>query len=376
MKEWLQKLLRPRIEPEQRLFQIRFINTLCNIVYGFLALWVLYFVTSPLMGIGRTPFFQLEIVPIVLTAILTTWLKTRLQTKEMLRISLWISFIYFLLGISLVLFHPAWIYLLLPIFLASIAAIGTLISGNLAYIAAAGNLLVVLLLWFYGRSRPVSAELFDASHGFLFIVMSIFTLFGGAFLLQKVSENIKTTLRLLNDRTQQLVSLAHTDPLTGLGNRRFLIEILEREFSRARRYNRPLSLIYLDLDSFKPINDQFGHLFGDEILRGTAVSLKAVLRATDLFARIGGDEFAVLLPETDLEGSRIVAQKLRRALTSYSAQLDPQVPPLTFCSGISFMHPDDQSIDDMLSRADDAQYLAKKTGKAHTRLETEIPQDQ
>jgi diguanylate cyclase (GGDEF)-like protein len=132
-------------------------------------------------------------------------------------------------------------------------------------------------------------------------------------------------------------------------------------------------LLYLDLDGFKAINDRFGHMFGDEILRGVAVSLLAVLRSTDLLARFGGDEFAVLLPETDLEGAVSVAEKLRRALASYSQQLGPAVPVLSFCAGASSLLEADTSVDDVLARADQAQYLAKDTGKAHTRTQRELP---
>ncbi len=373
MKEQFYRFFLPRIEPEQRLFQIRFLVALCSIMYGLLAIWSIYYIASLQFNDIKNSYRAFEILPIVILAVLNTWLRTSLEKKEIVRIGIYISILYFLLGISLAVFHPTWIYVLVPIFIASIAIIGTLFSGGMVFITAAGNLLVVILLWLYGRSLQVQGDIFEIRHGVLFLSATAFTLSGTAILLNNISTNMQRTLRLLNDRTQQLVSLAHTDPLTELANRRFLIEILEREFCRARRYNRPLSLIYLDLDGFKTINDRFGHLLGDEILKGTAVSMKGVLRSTDLLARIGGDEFAVLLPETDLEGSEMVARKLRRALSAYSAQLKRGVPPLTFCSGVSVLHHDDQSIDDMLSRADDAQYLAKRTGKAHTRLETEVP---
>jgi diguanylate cyclase (GGDEF)-like protein len=164
----------------------------------------------------------------------------------------------------------------------------------------------------------------------------------------------------------------HTDPMTGLANRRWLMEQLGREFSRARRYRRPLSLLYLDMDGFKTINDHFGHLFGDEVLTGAGRSMKAVLRSTDLLARIGGDEFVVLLPETGIEGAHNVTAKLRKALAAYGQQLGPAVPALSFCAGVSQLRQEDATIDDILSRADEAQYLAKGTGPGHTRSEKEL----
>jgi diguanylate cyclase (GGDEF)-like protein len=169
-------------------------------------------------------------------------------------------------------------------------------------------------------------------------------------------------------------TLALTDPLTSLANRRQFLDQLQREFNRSKRYRRPLSLLYVDLDGFKEINDHFGHIYGDEVLCGVARSMLSALRASDLLARIGGDEFAVLLPETKLQGALEVSKKLRKALSAYSRRtsLETSLPPLTFCAGVSQRHDRDQSIDDMLARADGAQYLAKATGKAHTRVESEI----
>jgi len=384
MRDQLYNYFRPRIEPEHRFFQARCINFLIYSNYGLLIIWFLYYLAASLSLIDPGPNNNLEILPIVLLGILITWLRRVSEKRGIVQTGLIISISYLLTGVAVVLFHPAWVFLLIPILLASITAVGTLIGGGLVYLAALLNLLAMVALWFYSRSKVPEFLFFNTTGGALFLIMSLTTLAGIAHLLYNISSNMQHTLNLLNDRTHQLASLAHTDPLTQLANRRFLIEILEREFSRARRYNRPLSLIYLDLDGFKEINDQFGHLFGDEILRGVSVSLKGVLRSTDLLARIGGDEFAVLLPETDLDGSMNVARKLRRALMSYGNQLnnspqtssefDGEIPPLTFCSGVSTIHPNDESIDDMLSRADDAQYLAKTTGKAHTRLETEIGQ--
>jgi len=166
---------------------------------------------------------------------------------------------------------------------------------------------------------------------------------------------------------------ALTDPLTGLANRRQLIDLMQREFNRARRYRRPLGLLYLDLDGFKAINDRFGHMFGDEILRNVATTLRAVLRSTDLLARIGGDEFAVLLPETPIPGVENVATKLHRALASYSQRLGPAVTPLTFCVGASQLSDNDASIDDLLTRADNALLEAKNDtpGTTHTQLDSQ-----
>ena len=157
-------------------------------------------------------------------------------------------------------------------------------------------------------------------------------------------------------------------------NRRFLIEQLEREFTRAKRYRRPLTLLYLDLDKFKTINDQFGHLFGDEILRNIALSMQAVLRSADVIARIGGDEFAVLLPETTIKGAIGVATKLSRALKAFRGNLSQSIPELTFSAGVAQMRFEDDSIDDLLARADSVQYQAKAAGHGQVRSQLDINQ--
>ena len=194
---------------------------------------------------------------------------------------------------------------------------------------------------------------------------------GSAAILHTLMRHIHETIGRLHQQTEQMTELAHTDPLTNLGNRRFFMEQLGREFARARRHHRPLSLIYLDLDGFKGINDRFGHLFGDDILRGVGRSMQSILRSTDLLSRIGGDEFAVLLPETGQPGAVNVAAKLRKALAAYVHQFGGALPGLTFCAGVAQLRESDSTIDDILARADDAQYVAKANGKDHTRTQIE-----
>jgi diguanylate cyclase (GGDEF)-like protein len=187
-----------------------------------------------------------------------------------------------------------------------------------------------------------------------------------------LAQQVEQTIGGLQRQAEQMSRLAHTDPLTGLANRRHLFERLESEFARAQRYRRPFTLLYIDLDGFKSINDRFGHLFGDEILRGSAMSMQAVLRSTDLLARIGGDEFAVLMPETSLSGADYVVGKLRKALAAYSRQLSPALPPITLSVGIGEIGEQDEAIEDILARADKAQYLAKASGKDATRTQEDL----
>jgi diguanylate cyclase (GGDEF)-like protein len=267
-----------------------------------------------------------------------------------------------------VLINPATLYLIAPLSIISVFIAGAAISPAAGYLFAAIALGTDAAAWLR-MGQPPDLGVGDFRAGMVFLIVQGAVLFLAAAILHSYSRHAGETIRQLNRQTEQMTQLAHTDSLTGLANRRWLLELLEREFLRARRYRRPLSLVYLDLDGFKAVNDAFGHLFGDGILRSAARSMQAVLRGSDILARIGGDEFAVLLPETDLNGAEMVATKLRRALLSATRPYGASIPPLTFSAGICRLHDDDRTIDDLLARADEAQYLAKGSERGSTRTE-------
>jgi len=271
-------------------------------------------------------------------------------------------------------FAPHDTYLVSPTYLFSVLLAGTLVGGPAAFLFAGASIAANTATWFALRSLAAGWPLpLEPATGVVFVLANGLVALAAAAVMSLLSSHARESMDLLSSQAEQMANLANTDPLTGLANRRRLMEQFEREFRRALRYGRPLSLVYLDLDGFKTINDHFGHMFGDDVLQGVAKSMLAVLRAADLLARVGGEEFALLLPETGLEGASNVANKLRRALNAYSAQLGPAVPPLTFSAGISRLRDADASFEDMLARADAAQYLAKTTGKAHARTEEELP---
>lgn len=155
---------------------------------------------------------------------------------------------------------------------------------------------------------------------------------------------------------------ARTDPLTGLTNRRAMEEILELENFRALRSQRPFSIVLADLDRFKLINDTYGHEAGDEVLRETARRLQKHLRHQDMVARWGGEEFLILLPETDAVAAQIVAEKLRRAIAEKPAEVGANVLPLTMSLGVDTVH-FSQPQEDFLRRADQNLYRAKREGR-------------
>jgi diguanylate cyclase (GGDEF)-like protein/putative nucleotidyltransferase with HDIG domain len=157
---------------------------------------------------------------------------------------------------------------------------------------------------------------------------------------------------------ESLQSLAQIDELTGAGNRRFLNQNLKRELERSKRYQHNLALILLDTDSFKEYNDLHGHLAGDQVLRELVVLVRQNLRPGDLIARFGGDEFILLLPETDLTGAQDVARRLLYKIEYH----DFPEGRLTASIGIAAGN-GSSSADDLLAQADQALYAAKKNGR-------------
>jgi len=161
----------------------------------------------------------------------------------------------------------------------------------------------------------------------------------------------------------QLLELATTDSLTGLHNRRHFMDSAHQEFDRARRYQMPLSLLLLDADHFKAINDRYGHPVGDQALQALAAIGRRLLREVDLFARIGGEEFAILLPQTDPVAAWNVAERLRQAIIDQPTITGEGPLRLTVSLGVASLGPATVDLDDLLRRADVALYQAKQNGR-------------
>jgi diguanylate cyclase (GGDEF)-like protein len=161
---------------------------------------------------------------------------------------------------------------------------------------------------------------------------------------------------------QELEKLAHTDSLTGLYNRRRMKEVLEIQRSLSARTNLGFALIFVDIDHFKKFNDTYGHGCGDYILCEVAAFMKKHLRHGDAIARWGGEEFLIMLPNTDIHGARAIAEKIRRAISMKRFHLGGQDFSVTMTFGIT-QHEEDTSIDDSLKRADDALYKGKEAGR-------------
>jgi diguanylate cyclase (GGDEF)-like protein len=173
----------------------------------------------------------------------------------------------------------------------------------------------------------------------------------------------QAAVALDNARLHDIVQRqAITDDLTGLVNRRRFIEALDAEVERARRFDTPLAIVLSDLDNFKQVNDEFGHHGGDVVLRAFADMIRAQARDVDVSGRIGGEEFAILLPDTDREGAALVAERMRRSLNSVAIAIEDASLNVAASFGVAELATG-QSGDDLLRSADAALYRAKDEGK-------------
>ena len=168
--------------------------------------------------------------------------------------------------------------------------------------------------------------------------------------------------------TEELQLMATTDALTGLPNRRSLMTAMELEVARAERSGRPLALALLDVDRFKSINDTHGHPAGDAVLRAVADELRGITRAGDILGRFGGEEFAIVMPETDLKQARWACERLRKGIAKRIMHYPDGTPGhVTISSGVALLA-GAEGCDHLISRADGALYQAKQDGRDLVRL--------
>ncbi len=164
--------------------------------------------------------------------------------------------------------------------------------------------------------------------------------------------------------------LSSHDALSGMPNRRHFFEQADRELVRCRRHQRPMSLVLFDLDDFKSLNDTHGHAAGDAAIRAVADLCSGAQRGSDFAARIGGEEFAVLLPETELDGAAVVAERLRHALAGTAIPTSGDSVYVTASFGVSGARTETDRIETLLARADHALYSAKRSGRNQVARET------
>lgn len=167
----------------------------------------------------------------------------------------------------------------------------------------------------------------------------------------------------LKEARDRLSEASNRDGLTGVYNRRYLEQALAKEFARVKRYEGALSLIMVDIDHFKRVNDERGHLAGDEVIRRTAEILSSCIRESDTLGRYGGEEFAVLLPHTKLEGAVVLAERLRKCIAAHAVTFGNQSIPVTISVGVAELMPDTPNYEQLIQDADTALYQSKDGGR-------------
>lgn len=190
---------------------------------------------------------------------------------------------------------------------------------------------------------------------------------------RRLEAEVAARTRDLLTANARLDMLASTDPLTGLLNRRRFMELAAAEQMRAGRHQRPLSLLLIDLDHFKRVNDEHGHRMGDAVLRTAAAVLSGAIRGSDLAARFGGEELVLLLPETDLAGAAGMAERLRQSFATTATSLDGIEVRVTASLGVAAWRGPGESLDNLLHRADQALYAAKHAGRDKVMVAAGMP---
>ncbi len=249
--------------------------------------------------------------------------------------------------------------------LALIAVLDLLTGYELAF-SLFYLLPIALVAWFTGWRAGLLTALFGAvawfladywsghsySHPIFFFWNTLIRL--GFFLV------VALLLARLRTALETARKLSQSDPLTGAANTRYFYQVFETEIERARRSGHPLTIAYLDLDNFKTVNDTEGHHAGDRALTKVVETVNANLRQSDLFARVGGDEFILLLAETGQEGAQSAMTKIERCLLQEMERLGL---PITFSVGVVTLTHIPSALDEIIRHADNLMYVAKREGK-------------
>ncbi|MEO5702504.1 MAG: diguanylate cyclase [Gammaproteobacteria bacterium] len=224
---------------------------------------------------------------------------------------------------------------------------------------------IALITWFGGTRLGVAASIASALAWYIADIAagnpaSPFVHYWNTGIRLGFFVIVLVLLAALKRALRRAEELSRIDYLTGAVNRRFFLDLAQREIDRSRRYKHRFTVAYIDLDNFKTVNDQFGHNTGDEVLRIVASTAKTQLRTTDSVARLGGDEFALLLPETGQEGARIVISKIQRSLLS---EMQKKGWPVTFSIGLLTCIEMPNTSDELINMADVLMYSVKNNGK-------------
>ena len=230
----------------------------------------------------------------------------------------------------------------------------------------------------YEDHGRISVKAFTSQHGLLVAVLGslLLALVLAALYLVMLNSRLQEAMANLREAEAELTTRADTDMLTGLLSRRRFSEIVNAEIARALRYERPLSLILMDMDHFKQVNDTWGHPVGDEVLREVCGRVRRSARSSDFVARLGGEEFAVLLPETTLEDAVALAERIRQAVSCRPAHMvGAQELNCTLSLGVAEVCPSIQDFSSLYKAVDEALYRAKRQGRNRTAVSSTCVQN-
>ncbi len=194
--------------------------------------------------------------------------------------------------------------------------------------------------------------------------------------LQEKLEQVSQQSHSLRGENETLVRLAAKDGLTGLYNHAYIKERLKQEIYRCQRYEHPLSLLMIDIDDFKSLNDNYGHVVGDKVLKTLSMLMQEILRPSDIIGRYGGEEFLVILPQTNSENSLAVAERIRENIESYKFEVHPsknKISQVTVSIGLCAFPDHGKTSEDLIAFADESLYAAKKEGKNRVTIFHAIP---
>lgn len=220
-------------------------------------------------------------------------------------------------------------------------------------------LLLILVIVVMLASVIISMVLYGKILPETMIIVVVVTLVTAPFGLYFFS----TMILQLNNSEVKLRSLSISDDLTGVYNRRYFIEQADKELAKAKRYGNIFSIILLDIDNFKNINDNYGHFGGDAVIKALAQACNNHLRSTDVFARYGGEEFVFLIPESDKSDIHFFAERVRQRLESTAVTYHDRDIHFTVSLGVKTFDVSIDSLEVMLKKADAALYEAKRSGK-------------
>ncbi|MCB1167198.1 MAG: GGDEF domain-containing protein [Leptospiraceae bacterium] len=238
------------------------------------------------------------------------------------------------------------------------AAVLLFVPGNYLFnffVATAGFVFFYVMMIYSGAEHPTQALYVYGTTYLIIIAMS------GHF--QRLQRKHYQLVLELQDANGRLEHLASTDSLTGILNRRSFVDALEREYRRCKRHREDLALVLFDLDLFKEVNDTRGHPAGDAVLRAMCNAVLEQIRKEDYFARLGGEEFALLLPETDPPHANQFSERIRQTIENLRVAFGASQIAITASFGVTYLHAQDDDEDSILIRADRALYLAKERGR-------------